>query len=104
MSGSHDRDHTLDEIRTTYGRYVRDGRSKLWTASNPGFRRLAEERDRALVELIRRTWTLPAAGLILDVGCGSGGIATLVESHQLPLRVTGIDLLPERIEAARERA
>jgi SAM-dependent methyltransferase len=104
VNESEDRDRALDEIRATYGGYAQDGRSALWNASNPGFRKLAEDRDRVLVDLFRRSWSPTFEGQLLDVGCGSGGIATLVESHSVPLRVTGIDLLPERVAAARERA
>jgi ubiquinone/menaquinone biosynthesis C-methylase UbiE len=103
MTESDDRERSLDGIRATYGAYGREGRSALWNSRNIGFRRLTEQRDAVLADLIRRSPSSSGEGSLLDVGCGSGGIAALVESENLPFKVTGIDLLPERVAAARER-
>jgi ubiquinone/menaquinone biosynthesis C-methylase UbiE len=43
-------------------------------------------------------------GPILDMGCGTGGwLATLIDRGVAPDRLHGVDILPARIAAARER-
>lgn len=90
---------TLDQIRRTYGDYRDQGRSRLWDTKNPGYARMVRDRDRALLDVIRRS--LPAGGAVLDVGCGSGDMADLVRAGIGEVAWTGVDLLPERIAEAR---
>jgi hypothetical protein len=54
MTDDDPRDNELEEIRATYARYDRDGRSSIWDVRNPGFRRLSAERDAAILALIER--------------------------------------------------
>jgi SAM-dependent methyltransferase len=98
-----ERERTLDTIRATYAAYERTGRRAQWDLSNRGHRRLIEGRDDRLANLLRESWTATSTGALLDVGCGTGAIAALVRDRQLPLAVTGIDLLVERIDEARVR-
>lgn len=64
-----------------------------------------QERQRALVDLLRRRgWADPSSLRVLEVGSGGGG--NLLELLQLGFaaeRLAGIELLPDRHEAARRR-
>lgn len=61
-----------------------------------------DERDAALwVEAILGRWRLPAGSRVLDMACGRGRHARCLVSAGM--RVTGIDLSPASIAAARER-
>jgi SAM-dependent methyltransferase len=102
MANGDERAIVLDQIRRTYAEYRSDGRARIWSERNPGYRRLLAERDRALTALIRSD-ELPAGSRLLDVGCGEGGLAALVGVACPGVEVIGIDLLPDRIEIARQR-
>jgi SAM-dependent methyltransferase len=101
---SHDGDRAqqLAAIRATYARYADSGRDRIWSNENRGFRRLLQERDARLLELVRAS--LPAGGAVLDAGCGRGELASLIHEHRPDVAWTGIDLLDESIAAAREAA
>ncbi|MBQ8937909.1 MAG: methyltransferase domain-containing protein, partial [Bacteroidaceae bacterium] len=45
---------------------------------------------------------LPARGRLLDVGTGTGLIALMVAQRSPASFVTGIDIIPEAVEQARE--
>jgi len=59
--------------------------------------------ERALLDLLRRhRFTDLSEATVLDIGCGSGShLRRLLDYGALPEHLTGIDLLPERIERAR---
>lgn len=59
--------------------------------------------ERALLALLRRHgFTDLAERAVLDIGCGSGSqLRRLLDYGAVPEHLTGIDLLPERIERAR---
>lgn len=46
---------------------------------------------------------LPAGASILDVGCGYGALADVIDERELDLIYTGIDVVEEMIDAARKR-
>lgn len=94
-----ERDDALDTIRRTYRNYREAGRDRLWDPTNPGFARVTRDRDRAMVCLARRS--MPAGGSVLDLGCGSGGLADLMRLALGEVSWTGVDLLPEAIAEAR---
>lgn len=96
---NNDRARALDSVRRTYERYAQEGRSRLWDTANPGYARMALDRDTALVDLIGKS--VPAGGTLLDVGCGHGDLAEEARSVGLDLGWTGIDLLEDVIAAAR---
>lgn len=95
-----ERQQILDDIARTYRSYRESGRQRLWDASNPGYSRIQRDRNAALVSLIRRSTT--TGGNVLDVGCGSGGLADLVRMVMGDVSWTGVDLLPDAITEARE--
>lgn len=104
MTDEDRRDDDLDTIRATYARYEREGRSTLWDRQNQGYRRLAADRDGALLSLIERSAAGRDRPRLLDIGCGTGSLAGLLHVGQPGVEYTGIDLLPERIETARQNA
>jgi ubiquinone/menaquinone biosynthesis C-methylase UbiE len=75
------------------------------TRFRPGRDVMLADRDRQLAEAIRNHLAVPLdAAEILDVGCGEGGmLAWLQEAGARAEHLHGIDLLPTRIERARER-
>ncbi len=72
-------------------------------AANPGNRQIAEERAQAIVGFLRTHGLSPLQqGRVLDIGCGRGdALASLIDLGAQPHNLWGIDLLPDRIEAAR---
>jgi len=89
-----------DLIRETYARYDRDGRRHLWDRSNPGYARLADERDVALQALVSQSLSASPARF-LDIGCGGGTLVGVVAARWPDVEAIGLDLLPDRVAAAR---
>ena len=95
----------LERIITEYQR--RGATSTLshrYRLENADIRLNQECVHRALLRTFtRHGWSSLSGKRILDVGCGSGGwLQSMVTSYGAePERCVGIDLLPERIEAAR---
>jgi 2-polyprenyl-3-methyl-5-hydroxy-6-metoxy-1,4-benzoquinol methylase len=59
--------------------------------------------ERSVVQALAGLPLVPRDALMLDVGCGGGGdLYHLFRLGFLPPNVTGIDILRERIETARE--
>lgn len=90
----------IERIRRAYDRYAVEGR---WDDSNPGRQRMLEERNAALERLLRKAWSGPIESCrILEVGCGQGDVLGWLMSRGIPAQnMAGVDLLPDRIEAAR---
>lgn len=93
-----------ERIRAAYARRAERGADGRYALTEPANLYLFQRRERALVDLLRRQGLLPLAGRrILDIGCGDGGM--LRELQRLgaePRYLTGVDLLPERVAAARQ--
>jgi ubiquinone/menaquinone biosynthesis C-methylase UbiE len=70
---------------------------------NRGFARLSHDRDLRLRDLLARSLPGSSASL-LDIGCGSGSLLANVGQRWPDVRLTGLDLQPERIEEARANA
>jgi ubiquinone/menaquinone biosynthesis C-methylase UbiE len=98
------RQQLADTTRHWYKNYYgAKGANRNDLRLNPGvlFQTLAAEAS--LVRACRVIDHDPAAASVLDVGCGAGcDIHELARLHYDPARVTGIDVLPERIEAAKK--
>jgi SAM-dependent methyltransferase len=61
-----------------------------------------QERQRALLRLLAMRPGVPADWRATEVGCGAGGnLFDLLRIGLLPAHLTGIELLPERLAAAR---
>src|SRR5581483_9450926 len=62
------------------------------------------DRERKLLKMLRRAGMMPLAGKqILEVGSGTGGVLReLIKWGATPECVTGVDVMPDAIEIARE--
>ncbi|MEO8079830.1 MAG: class I SAM-dependent methyltransferase, partial [Caldimonas sp.] len=84
-------------------RYARRGATDRYSLLNPDVWQATQERERALLDLFaRHGWRDLSSRRLVEVGSGSG--ANLLEMLRLgfaPERLVGIELLPERHEAAR---
>jgi SAM-dependent methyltransferase len=94
-----------DRIAAEYAR--RDAsipRERYWPAA-PAQVFVRQSRERALLSVLRRAGMLPLGGRrILDVGCGTGQWLVDFETWGAERdRLAGMDLLPDRIAAARAR-
>jgi ubiquinone/menaquinone biosynthesis C-methylase UbiE len=71
---------------------------------NPGNLFMHQERERALLALLRRHGMLPLDNrTILDVGCGSGSfLRDFLSYGARPENLSGVDLLESRVAAGRE--
>lgn len=77
---------------------------RQWSPANPGNRAILAERRRGVQRLLRQHARRPLAECtVLDVGCGSGHVlAGLRRWGARAERLHGVDLLPERVAAARD--
>jgi SAM-dependent methyltransferase len=93
----------LDRIRARYAeRDAAGGESEYWTLANPVVLHLAQERERALLEMLARLGLALAGRRLLDIGCGRGGeFANYERWGAAPVGLYGIDLVEARLAAAR---
>lgn len=93
------------ELRAVAARYARRPSDDRYNPLRPEVWQAQQERQRALIALLRRHVKGPLAALdVLEVGCGHGD--NLLELLRLgcdPARLEGSELLPERAAAARRR-
>lgn len=94
-----------DETRAVGERYARRNVGDRYHPLQPDVLCARQERQRALVALLRRYAPAPVARLdVLEIGCGAGD--NLLELATLgfdPARLVGNELLPERVATARTR-
>jgi SAM-dependent methyltransferase len=92
----------MNEPQAVAERYARRAQGDLYNPLRHDVSRLLQQRQRALLTLFARAGITDAAPLrLLEVGCGAGG--NLLELLQLgfrPEHLHGIELLPDRFEAA----
>ncbi len=92
-----------DQVRARYARRAATVPPARYSPLQPDVWQTLQERQRALIGLLRRHGaTAPGELALVEVGCGSGG--NLLELLRLgfdPARLTGIELLPERLAQAR---
>jgi ubiquinone/menaquinone biosynthesis C-methylase UbiE len=86
-------------------RHYRDNPAvqESWSEENAGNRAILHERRRRIQRLFHEGNYGPLDNsLILEVGCGSGNVlAGLLEYGAAATNLYGVDLLPERVQAAR---
>jgi SAM-dependent methyltransferase len=92
-----------ERIARVYAGYrVDPAKHRAWDAANPGNLAMREEVARAILAEV--PGLAGGDGLVLDAGCGSGWwLQRLVAAGVDPARLVGVDLLDERVAAARER-
>jgi SAM-dependent methyltransferase len=94
-----------DRIAAEYARRAAAIPTDRYSPAAPAQLLLRQSRERAVLSALRRSGILPLAGRrVLDVGCGIGQWLADFETWGADReRLAGIDLLPERVEAARAR-
>lgn len=92
-----------DRIRQAYARRAAGGADERYGLEKPANRYLFERRARDVQALLRRHGFWPPGGRdIVDIGCGNGAVLReFVAWGADAERCAGIDLLPERVDAAR---
>ena len=96
----------VERLKKVYRGYEKSRRAaECWSPTNLGNQFIVRERQAVAKRLFEKHDFFPLADrMILDVGCGGGGeLARLLEWGANPGNLYGVDLLPERIEAARAR-
>lgn len=89
----------LDQIAQ---RYARRGADDRYSLLRPEVWQMWQERQRALLQLLAQRPGAPADWRATEVGCGAGGnLLDLLRLGLQPAHLTGIELLPERLAAAR---
>lgn len=90
-----------EEIATNYAK--REAKKHLYAFHQPDLRLHMAERERALSAFLKNAFDGTLSGRsCLDVGCGKGGfLRQLAEWGADPADLTGTELLPDRIQAAR---
>ena len=95
----------MNEPQAVAERFARRAATDRYSPLRPEVNRLLQQRQRALLGLMRRAGIGALDGLRLtEVGCGDG--SNLLELLQLgfaPEHLQGIELLPDRLEQARAR-
>lgn len=93
----------IERIREAYGRRAEAGADGRYSLLDPANLYLYQRRDRVMLAMLRRHGFAPITGLrVVDVGCGDGGLLRdFVRYGAEPRDLSGIDLLPERIDTAR---
>lgn len=94
-----------DRVRRAYEKRKAQGLDQRYCSFNKGFLQSVQERERVLLSMLARTLGTQLSGKsVLDIGCGIG--ATLLPMVQYgfePQCCFGIDILQDRIAAARQR-
>jgi len=96
----------LDRLKSVYmTRNQNSDTDWRYSLANPAYRFTLQQRQRALISLLKKTGHLDLTNKkLLEIGCGSGGV--LVEMLALgaqPELIFGIDLLLDRLQHARNR-
>jgi SAM-dependent methyltransferase len=92
-------------VRAAYARRDRLGLDALYDYWRPDNLFIYQARERAVLELLDAAGFLPLTDRrILDVGCGDGAVLADILRYGANIdTLNGIDLLPDRIESARDR-
>uniref|UniRef100_A0A7V4G9B6 Class I SAM-dependent methyltransferase n=1 Tax=Desulfobacca acetoxidans TaxID=60893 RepID=A0A7V4G9B6_9BACT len=86
--------------------YARRQCGELYSWFNPAHLFIMQERERRVLGLFKKLGLTRLSGLnILEVGCGEGNwLMELVKWGARPERLTGVDILPDRLTLARRVA
>jgi SAM-dependent methyltransferase len=92
------------ELQAVAERYARRANLGLYSPLRPEVWQMLHERQRVLLGMLARNgFTELAALRLVEVGCGAGGnLLELLRLGLAPANLTGLELLPERFERARE--
>jgi SAM-dependent methyltransferase len=95
--------NTEREADAVAARYARRGDTGRYSILHPDVWQTLQERQRAMLGLFARAGLHDLSGLrLLEVGCGTGGnLLELLRLGFAPERLSGVELLPERLALAR---
>ena len=95
------REQAIAATIRTYDSYISSHHADRWSDDSPGIVAALRERDDWLTRAL-----LPArAGTIVDIGCGDGALAVMLDAAGMrPARLLGVDILERRLGTARQRA
>ena len=92
----------MTELQRIAERYARRDAGDRYSLLRPEVWQMWQERQRALLRLLAGRTGRPADWYAAEVGCGAGGnLLDLLRLGLLPTHLTGVELLPERLAAAR---
>lgn len=92
----------MTELQRIAERYARRDAGDRYSLLRPEVWQMWQERQRALLKLLARRPGQPAEWHATEVGCGAGGnLLDLLRLGLMPAHLTGVELLPERLAAAR---
>ncbi|MFT7771915.1 methyltransferase domain-containing protein [Roseateles sp.] len=92
----------LDQIARRYARRADRVEGDRYSLLRPEVWQMWQERQRALLRQLARRPGRPADWRATEVGCGAGGnLLDLLRLGLAPAHLTGIELIPERLAAAR---
>ncbi|WP_343627144.1 methyltransferase domain-containing protein [Roseateles puraquae] len=92
----------MTELQRIAERYARREASDRYSLLRPEVWQMWQERQRVLLKLLARRPGQPAQWRATEVGCGAGGnLLDLLRLGLAPAHLTGVELLPERLAAAR---
>jgi SAM-dependent methyltransferase len=92
----------VSELDQIAARYARRGQGDRYSLLRPEVWQMWQERQRALLRLLATRPGTPADWRATEVGCGAGGnLLDLLRLGLQPAHLIGIELLPERLAAAR---
>lgn len=95
----------LDRIASAYRGYEESHAADRWSLTNPGNRAALHERQQMVRQLLaERGWIPFGSRRVLEVGCGTGAeLMRLVDFGAAPGNLIGVDMLPNRVAAGKER-
>jgi SAM-dependent methyltransferase len=102
-SGLSPADPEVQLVRARYDRRLQSAKAVLYTPTSPYNLASAQERERAIVAVLRKAQQFPVASKrVLEVGCGGGSnLRQLVDLGFRPENLVGNELLDERVLEAR---
>lgn len=92
----------MSELDAIAQRYARRDAGDRYSLLRPEVWQMWQERQRELLKLLAQRPGRPADWRAVEVGCGAGGnLLDLLRLGLMPQHLSGIELLPERLAAAR---